>query len=58
MTDVVLKNLGECASPEHVLVSAIAKCIRDAYQNRPDIVKYGVKIESSNLDYPIEVPFR
>jgi len=41
-----------------VLVGAIAKCIRGAYSKHPDIVKYGVKVESALLDYPIEVPFR
>ncbi|KAH7709673.1 hypothetical protein AAVH_23057 [Aphelenchoides avenae] len=58
VTEVALKNLDQCESPEHVLVGTIAKCIRDAYAKHPDIVKYGVKIESALLDYPIEVPFR
>ncbi|KAH7709254.1 DNA polymerase [Aphelenchoides avenae] len=58
VTEVALKNLDQCESPEHVLVGAIAKCIRDAYAKHPNIVKYGVKIESALLDYPIEVPFR
>lgn len=58
VTDLALKNLHECESPELVLVSAIAKCIRDAYKKHPGIVKYGVKIESNNLDYPLDVPYR
>lgn len=58
MNEILLKNLDECSSPERVLVGALAKCIRDLYAKYSDIVKYGVRIDSDLLDYPVEVPYR
>ena len=54
----MLQNLHECASPEGVLMSAFATCIRDAYRECPNIYKFGVKIDNDNLNFPIELPFR
>lgn len=58
VTEIALKNLDECESPESVLAGALAKCIREVYAKHHDVVKFGVKIDSALLDYPVEVPFR
>lgn len=58
VTSLALKNLDQCESPEEVLVGAFARCIREAYAKHPDITKFGVTIDSTQLDYPIDVPYR
>lgn len=55
---MALKNLDQCESPEELLVGTFARCIREAYLKYPGMTKFGVTIESTQLDYPIDVPYR